>query len=332
MMTRLTLAVAAVGLAATSAVAINAQSGAPTPPTLTANVAASLVSLVWTIPAGPPPARFEIHAGSGPGLSNIAIVAVPASTSTFSAAAPPGTYFVRILVFSASGASAASNEVAVVVGGSGACAVPGAPTNLVVIPASATVTLGWNAPLTGGAPSGYSLLVGSTSGAVNLGMIAVGLTTTITAPSPIGSYFIRVVATNACGNSPPSAEVSFAVPPQGVSVPVGTYAGTVFNYSPPGGALTSFTLQLNEPLASPAPLGSPVPPISARWTDNRGCVKTTDFIGEASRSGGAYITLFNFACNGELFFALRFRAVNGNVYSGDCGTGASGCTFQMIRQ
>jgi hypothetical protein len=319
-------AIATVGLAAASVVSINAQSGAPTPPTLTANVAASLVSLVWTIPAGPAPTRFEIHAGSGPGLSNIAIVAVPASTSTFSAAAPAGTYYVRILVFSASGASAASNEVTVVVGGSGPCAVPGAPTNLVVIPASATVSLRWGAPLTGGVPSGYSLLVGSASGAANLGTFAVGLTTTMTAPSPIGSYFIRVVATNACGNSAPSAEVAFAVPPVGLSVPAGTYAGTVFNYSPPGGTLTSFTLQLNEPIRS-----APVAPISASWTDNRGCVKTSDFIGEAG--GGAYVTIFNFlSCNGEFSFALRFRAVNGNVYSGDCGLGASGCTFQMIRQ
>ena len=326
MIMRLTvLALATVGLSATGAVSIHAQAGTPLPPALVGSVAASVAGLEWTINSASPVAtQFEIHAGSAPGLSNLAIVSVPANSRAFSAAAPAGTYYVRIFAVNASGRSAASNEVTLVIGGAGACAVPGAPTDLVVIPFSGMVTLRWNAPLTGRAPSGYSLLVGSSSGALNLGTFAVGLTTTMTAPSPLGSYFIRVVATNACGSSAPSAEVSFGVPPFALTVPAGTYVGTVFDYAPPGGALTSFTLQLNGPVPAVA-----VAPISARLTDNRGCVKSTNII--AGTGTAPFITFAGFPCNGE-DFVLRVRSVNGNVYSGDCAAGLSSCTYLMIRQ
>jgi hypothetical protein len=110
------------------------------------------------------------------------------------------------------------------------------------------------------------------------------------------------------------------------TVPAGLYVGSVSNYRGAGVApLTRFTLQLNEPV----PVGSVVAPISARWVDNRGCIKTTGIHGGTGH--GPYIIFQNFTCNGEDFF-LRFISVNGNVYSGDCAAGASNCRFQMVRQ
>jgi hypothetical protein len=56
-----------------------------------------------------------MHAGSAPGLSNIAVANV-GPVLTLSAVAPPGTYFVRVFAQNAFGSSAASNEIVVVVG------------------------------------------------------------------------------------------------------------------------------------------------------------------------------------------------------------------------
>lgn len=323
------LALTTASLTAT-AVSIDArQAGAPLPPTLLPpSVLGAVVSLGWTAnAAGPAATLYQLHAGSAPGLSDIAIITVPADPKLFTAAAPPGTYYVRLFALNSLGASAASNEVTVVVGGSGPCLVPGIPTGLAATVFPGGVTLRWNPPLTGGAPIGYLLVVGSTAGATNLGTYAVGLATTITSPAPNGPYFVRVVATNACGNSPPSAETSFVIGGGTLTVPAGFYVGTVSNFSRAGVApITSFTLQLNQPV----PAGSAFQTLSARWTDNRGCIKTTGIVG-ATTATGPRISIENFTCN-DGDFGLRVTSVNGNVYSGVCSLGGPNCTFQMIRQ
>ena len=286
----------------------------------------NIVGLSW-IPnaAGPPATYFEIHAGSGPGLSDIAILAL--TQTVFVATAPPGTYYVRVLAVNSAGVSAPSNERTIVVGGSGSCLAPGAPSGLTATVSAGSVTLRWNGPSTGGVPTGYSLLVGSTSGATNLGTFAVGFTTTITSPAPNGSYFVRVVASNACGSSPPSAETSFVIGGTALTVPAGFHVGTVSNSSrPPRTPITSFTLQLNQPV----PGTSTFQTLSARWQDNRGCIKTSGIVG-ATTSTGPLISIENFTCN-DGDFGLRVTSVNGNVYSGVCSLGGPNCTFQMTRQ
>jgi hypothetical protein len=320
-------------IVAAASVSMNAQAGAPLPPFLRpAGVMGDIVALSWqSNPAGPPPTHYEIHVGSAPGLSDLVIVSVPPSPALgftpYVARAPAGTYYVRILAVNASGSSNPSNEVIVVVGGGGACLVPGVPTGLAATVTAGGVTLRWNAPSSGGVPTGYSLLVGSTRGANNLGTFAVGLTTTISSPAPNGPYFVRVVATNACGNSTPSSETSFVIGGSAPTLPAGFYAGTVSNFSRAGRApITSFTLQLNQPV----PATSTFQTLSARWTDNRGCVKTTGIIG-ATTSTGPSISIENFTCN-DGDFGLRVTSVNGNIYSGVCSLGGPNCTFQMIRQ
>ena len=154
-----------------------------------------------------------------------------------------------------------------------------------------------------------------------------GLTTTVTSPAPAGPYFVRVVATSACGNSAPSAEASFVIGGSAVTVPAGVYVGTVSNFTRAFVAqLRSFTLQLNQAV----PATSAFQTISARWTDNRGCVKTTGILGSTTTTG-PLISLEAFTCN-DGDFGLRVTNVSGNVYSGACPLGGTSCTFQMIRQ
>jgi hypothetical protein len=312
-----------------TAVSIDArQPGAPLPPTLLSpNVVGTVVTLGWTAnAAGPAATLYQINAGSAPGLSDLAIITVAATPTSFTAVAPPGTYYVRMFALNSSGPSAASNELTILIGG-GPCVVPGSPTGLAATVLAGSVTLRWNAPLAGGPPTGYLLLAGSTTGATNLGTFAVGPTTTITSPAPSGPYFVRVVATNACGNSVPSVETSFVIGGAAPTVPAGSYLGTVSNFSRASVArITSFTLQLNQPV----PATSAFQTLSARWTDNRGCVKTTGIVG-ATTATGPFISLENFTCN-DGDFGLRVTSVSGNVYSGVCSLGGPNCTFQMIRQ
>jgi hypothetical protein len=83
------------------------------PQNLVASVVGRTVTLTWQLPADGSEDPPRIVAGSAPGLSDIAtLTAAPYSTS-FTVAAPPGTYYVRLVVGCFNTAS--SNEVEVVV-------------------------------------------------------------------------------------------------------------------------------------------------------------------------------------------------------------------------
>jgi hypothetical protein len=88
--------------------------GAPEPPTnLTEAGASGTVHIRWVAPSrGPTPTGYVIEAGSAPGLADLASIQVGAITS-FSASAPPGTYYVRVRALNARGRSHSSNEIVV---------------------------------------------------------------------------------------------------------------------------------------------------------------------------------------------------------------------------
>ena len=87
--------------------------GATPPSGLTASVTGRVVTLSWTPPADSSDAPPYIAVGSAPGLSDLASIEAPAYVTSFSTAAPPGTYYVRLVV--GCFAQASSNEVMVVV-------------------------------------------------------------------------------------------------------------------------------------------------------------------------------------------------------------------------
>jgi hypothetical protein len=299
----------AVGLSVVMGSVEARQLGAPLPPALQpASVVSFSVSLQWIAnAAGPPATSYQIQAGSGPGRSDLAVVNLPDQT-TFAADAPAGTYYVRVIAVNGAGASVASNEIVVTVTGGG-CVPPGTPTGLAATDAGGTVTLTWNTAATGGAPTGYLLYVGSTVGVVNIGTFAVGPATTVVSPAPPGQYFVRVAASNACGNSESTLPTIFIVG-GGAPSPIGAglYVGQMFNHALPTGALQA---------------------ISAVWMDNRGCRRTSIFAGSTAQ--GPVISIESLPCNdGDL--GLRITAVNGNVVDGVCLLGGPSCTFRMIRQ
>jgi hypothetical protein len=94
-------------------------SGPPGAPTgLVASVNGTTVSFSWTPGAGCPASNFTLHAGSAPGMSNLAVANVGTATSLTSSA-PSGTYYVRVTAQNAYGVSQPSNQQTVSVSGGG---------------------------------------------------------------------------------------------------------------------------------------------------------------------------------------------------------------------
>ena len=178
----------------------------PGPPTnLVASVSGTTLSLTWGAPAsGGLPLGYLIDAGTGPGGSNIAAGVNVGNILGAAAGVPVGQYFIRVRAVNLLGAGLPSNEVVAQVGSTGPS---GVPTNLDFTVLGGAVQLRWNAPATGGTPTGYNVEVGSDIGASNYGVVAVGNVTSVTNPNaPAGTYFVRVRATNAFGPSAPSNE------------------------------------------------------------------------------------------------------------------------------
>ena len=103
--------VRAVGGAASNEVLVSVSSGCPGPPLPPAVIVRSVglqASVTWGSSGGCAPTSYTLFAGSAPGLSNIVVVNAGAQQG-LATAAPPGTYFVRVLGTNAYG-SAMSEE------------------------------------------------------------------------------------------------------------------------------------------------------------------------------------------------------------------------------
>lgn len=183
----------------------------PGPPTnLTFGVNGNTLSLSWQPPTtGGPASDYLLEAGSASGLANIASGVAFGGTGLNVPGVPAGRYFIRVRARNAAGISAPSNEADVTVGPS--CTLPTAPLSFTATKNGLTVTVSWSAP-SAGVPSAYILQAGSSSGAANLFNGSVGLTTPVSAQAPPGTYFLRVLATNACGTGPASSEAAITVP------------------------------------------------------------------------------------------------------------------------
>ena len=193
------------------AATVGAAAVAPTAPTnFAASSSGSSVFLSWNAPAsGDPATSYIIEAGSAPGSANLANFTTGNPLTTFSASGVgAGTYYVRIRAVNAAGVSSPSNEVALVVGGSGGgCA--GSPTGLTLLSQSAgSILFAWAAPASG-APTSYTIEAGSAPGLSNLANFDTGnpLTSFSTGGVGAGSYYVRVRSRSSCGLSAPSNEI-----------------------------------------------------------------------------------------------------------------------------
>jgi hypothetical protein len=174
----------------------------PGPPTLTANAVGNTVTMNWTPdPAGGAPTSYTLYAGSVPGGRDLAALVVR-GTTTFTADAPTGLYYLTVVARNGFGESAPSNEVAVQ---AGCVAPPPVPSPLTFTTAGSVVTLWW---ATAATASSYALEAGDAPGSSNIGVLPLGNVQSFTATAPLGVYYVRVRASNACGTSGASNEAA----------------------------------------------------------------------------------------------------------------------------
>ena len=195
----------------------------PAPPTLTALATGNRVDVSWTRAlSGGAPTSYTLSVGRAPGAIDLGSVLMRGTTS-FTTTAPTGIYYLTVVARNGDGESAASNEVALQVG---CLAAPPAPGPLTFTTAGRAATLAWGAAATA---SSYLLEVGQSPGASDLGTFQLPNITTAAGSPPLGVYYLRLRAANACGESPVSNEVTVELDGR-VAVP-----------APPTGVVTAVT-------------------------------------------------------------------------------------------
>ncbi len=180
---------------------------APGVPTgLAASVSGLNASFAWSAPTtGGSLNDYLLEAGSAPGAADLGTVPVPASSTSFSATAPAGTYYVRVRARNACG-GAVSNEVVVTLTPP-SCTAPGVPGEPVATVNGSSVSLSWTP---GSGATSHVFEAGSVPGQADL-VSSVVNTATLNAQAPPGVYYVRVRGRNACGTSAASPEAVVTV-------------------------------------------------------------------------------------------------------------------------
>lgn len=193
---------------------------APRPPeNLSVSTRGATVTLNWTAgtgdlapfapapPGGTAAMTHIVSASLTPGGPVVATIDTNSPDTTWSIAAPPGNYWLRVAARNQFGTSASSSEVMVQV----SPAPPGPPTASRVVVSGNSVHLDWQAPVGGWPATSYLLDAGTAPGLRNIGTLPVN-GTTFDAAVPPGRYYVRIRAVNAYGASVPGDEVIIDVP------------------------------------------------------------------------------------------------------------------------
>jgi hypothetical protein len=181
----------------------------PAAPTgLTASISGSTVSISWTAPSGgTPPQGYVLYAGTAPGLSNVGMASTNA-TGLVVPNVPDGIYYIRVVSVSTAGTSAPTPDYTVNV----RVAPPAAPVNAMgSVGAGGNVYLSWMPAPSGGTPARYRVLVGYAPGQT-VYQFPVTQPALGAARVPAATYYVRIVAENGAGVSPPSTELTIVVP------------------------------------------------------------------------------------------------------------------------
>lgn len=175
----------------------------PLPPTNLLGVGSgSTLVLAWeNSSAGGAPSTIVLDVSG----SAMTALTLPATERFSYSGVPPGTYTLTVRAVNSVGSSLPSNPVTVTF--PAACAIAGTPINLAATRSGNRVTVSWNLPPGGAAPSGFLL---SVSGAF-VGTFPV-TTRSLSAVAGPGTYDLTIASNNPCGTSPPSAAVSITVP------------------------------------------------------------------------------------------------------------------------
>lgn len=228
------------------------QTGPPTEPTsVQSSVTGNALSLTWGAPLqGAAVTNYTLLARVSPG-GPVAVTLPLGAVTSFNVVAPNGTYWLSLTATNTFGTGPESLPAVAVV--PQAAPAPGAPAGLAVSVLGPTATFTWNAPATGGAPTGYTLLAGLTPGfATPFAALPLPVSPRALAiPGiPPGVYYVRLVASNAGGTSPASNEVTLTVAAPSapaaptLNAPVVTGNTVSFSWTPGagGGAPTSYLL------------------------------------------------------------------------------------------
>jgi hypothetical protein len=173
---------------------------------LSTTAEAGTLTLAWDPPStGTLPQGYAIAWGFQSGAYTDYVDVGLATSHTFTDLIDGQTYFFAAFGYAAGVPSAPSNELRF----GGCSAAPGAPTNLSANVANTLVTLGWQPP-SGETPAGYRVQVGSRTGLTDLANLLV-TTTSLTGTVTAGTYYVRVLGVNQCGDGPASTEVAVTV-------------------------------------------------------------------------------------------------------------------------
>jgi uncharacterized protein YkwD len=236
--------------------------GPPSAPTnLSATVTGNVVNLTWSAPSnGAAPTGYSLIGRTTPGGPVLATLPMGVGTS-FSVAAPNGTFVITATASNASGTSPESSPVTVTVP-QAATQPPGAPGNLAATVSGTTANFTWTASANGGPVESYVLVAGLTPAfGAPIATLPLGPGASVSVQAvPPGTYFVRVLATNALGTSAPSNEISVTVASPSapgapsLNPPQVSGATVTLSWSPgSGGAPTGYTL-----MASTTPGGAPI--------------------------------------------------------------------------
>ena len=171
------------------------------PERFTSRVDGSTVSLAWQPSAGGGPVLgYQLEVGSASGLTDLLVIDT-LSDALVVPEVPRGLYFVRVRASNSSGVGEPSTERVIRVRCGGVPPVPSGLTGSVT--PGGVVTLSW--PPIDEATS-YVIEAGSATGLADLAVLPVRLSV-VSGTVPVGTYYVRVRATTACGTTSPSNEI-----------------------------------------------------------------------------------------------------------------------------
>ena len=239
-----------------------AMPGAPV--RLTAAAGNAQVTLSWTAPAsdgGLPVTGYHLYAGTTADFSGQSSIATLTGTVvTVTGLANGTTYYFKVAAVSRAGEGPGADAEAVPL------TTPGAPAGLTATPGDSQATLSWAAPASdGGAPISEYIVYqgtgpgGETSAPVS-GSPVTATSTTVTGLLKGTTYYFEVVAVNAAGQSPLSAEASAALPPVTPSSPSSSGSSSSGPVTPSGLASSATTPSSTGSESASAPALAFAPP------------------------------------------------------------------------
>ena len=201
-------------VAGTAAITVVPAAGPPAAPVnFTAVASGNSVRFSWTPPStGTLPDGYELIGRQAPGSPILGTAPVGNVTSA-TITVPSGNFFITVRGSNPQGTGAESNDV--VVNLPAPVIPPDPPRNLTASVSGDVVSLSWLPPANSPPGIGYTMMASFTLGGPAAGTIGLGAGQTSFAVNnvPVGTYYVRVVATNEGGASLPSNEVTVTVAP-----------------------------------------------------------------------------------------------------------------------